>query len=228
MKKIVLALLGAFSLLFVSCETTKLYNLNSFPVIDAGDAPRYVVLGEINASSCLSMTNDEFSKLVRNELSYEPQTIQAKFLNDTGDYGFIGKPVNIKMNVFERSAALAEYKLIEIAKLNEADAILCFKSETKVEPGFKNTMVTTNVSGDIQSSCQSQKNQRHRKFLKKSLKYLTFQKNNFLFYFTNSCKIQAFVDQIVYNLVDKRFFIMYICHENKIVHNLIWVCEVFL
>lgn len=147
MKKIVLALLGAFSLLFVSCETTKLYNLNSFPVIDAGDAPRYVVLGEINASSCLSMTNDEFSKLVRNELSYEPQTIQAKFLNDTGDYGFIGKPVNIKMNVFERSAALAEYKLIEIAKLNEADAILCFKSETKVEPGFKNTMVTTNVSG---------------------------------------------------------------------------------
>lgn len=147
MKKIVLALVGAFSLLFVSCETTKIYTLSNFPVIDAGEAPRYVVLGEITASSSLAMTNEEYDKLIKNEFAYEPQNIQVKFLNDNGDYGFIGKPVNIKMNVFERSSALAEYKLIQIAKLNEADAILGFTSETKVEPGFKNTMVNTYVRG---------------------------------------------------------------------------------
>ena len=45
------------------------------------------------------------------------------------------------------SSSTQDEMLIEIAKLNEADGILCFKSETKVEPGFKNTMVTTNVSG---------------------------------------------------------------------------------
>ena len=36
------------------------------------------------------------------------------------------------MNVFERSAALAEYDFIQTAKYNEADAIACFKSETTI------------------------------------------------------------------------------------------------
>ena len=42
---------------------------------------------------------------------------------------------------------LAEFKLIEIANFNDADAILGFESETKVESGVKNTTITTFVSG---------------------------------------------------------------------------------
>ena len=149
MKKIILGVLGACCVLLASCASTNFNRLSAFPVIESGDlnSSRYIVLGEITASNSISMTNDEFSRLIKNEFAYEPQNIEVKFGNDTGDYGFIGKPVNIKMNVFERSAALAEYKLIELAKYNEADAILCFNSDTKVESNFRNTTVTTNVSG---------------------------------------------------------------------------------
>ena len=149
MKKLSIFLTTLFCIFFISCASNSFNNLAEFPVIDSGelDSGRYIVLGEVTGSSSLSMTNDEYSKLIKNEFAYDPQNINVKFGNDTGSYGFVGKPKNIKMNVFERSAAIAEYQMIETAKYNEADAIICFKSYTSVIPTYRTTTVKTEVSG---------------------------------------------------------------------------------
>lgn len=149
MKKLLFALAGACCLIFASCATTSFSNLSEFPLIESGElsSGRYIVLGEVTGASNLSMTNEEYAKLIKNEFSLEPQNVQVKFVNDSGDYGFIGKRANIKMNVFERSAALAEYKMIQTAKHNQADAIVFLKSNTTVETSYKTTFVKTVVSG---------------------------------------------------------------------------------
>ena len=149
MKKTLTALAGLFCLFFISCASNSFGSLCEFPVIDSGDlaSGRYVVMGEVSGTSYISMTNDEYNKLIKNEFSYDPQNISVKFENDTATYGFIGKPANIKLNVFERAAALAEYDLIQNAKYNEADAIACLKSETTVSADYHRTTVKTVVSG---------------------------------------------------------------------------------
>ena len=148
MKKILPAIAGLFGLLFVSCASNSFGSLCEFPLINSGDlsSGRYIVMGEVSASNSITMSNEEYSKLIKNEFAYDPQNISVKFGNDTATYGFVGKPVNIKMNVFERSAALAEYELIQDAKFNEADALACFKSETTVSSAHNRTTVTTTVS----------------------------------------------------------------------------------
>lgn len=148
MKKILPVIAGLFALLFVSCASNSFGSLCEFPLINSGDlsSGRYIVMGEVSASNSITMSNEEYSKLIKNEFAYDPQNISVKFGNDTATYGFVGKPVNIKMNVFERSAALAEYELIQDAKFNEADALACFKSETNISSEHNRTTVTTTVS----------------------------------------------------------------------------------
>lgn len=148
MKKILPAIAGLFGLLFVSCASNSFGSLCEFPLINSGDlaSGRYIVMGEVTASNSITMSNEEYAKLIKNEFAYDPQNLSVKFGNDTATYGFIGKPVNIKMNVFERSAALAEYELIQDAKYNEADALACFKSETTISSEHNRTTVTTTVS----------------------------------------------------------------------------------
>ena len=148
MKKILSALAGLFCLLFASCASNSFGSLCEFPLINSGDlaSGRYIVMGEVTGTNSLTMTNEEYNKLIKNEFAYDPQNISVKFANDTATYGFVGKPVNIKMNVFERSAALAEYDMIQTAKFNEADALACFKSETTISSEHGHTTVTTAVS----------------------------------------------------------------------------------
>jgi len=149
MKKLFVAFASVLCLFLVSCASNSFGSLCEFPVIDSGDlaSGRYIVMGEVTGTSYISMTNKEYNKLIENEFSYDPQNVSVNFENDTATYGFIGKPVNIKMNVFERSAALAEYDLIQTAKYNEADAIACFKSETTIIADSHRTTVKTVVSG---------------------------------------------------------------------------------
>ena len=51
------------------------------------------------------------------------------------------------MSIYERAQALAEYKLIEIARYNEADAIICFNSITEATRDGANVLLTTKASG---------------------------------------------------------------------------------
>ncbi len=150
MKKIAILLTAITGLFFISCASTPTYsNVSHFTELEPGSLPanRYVVLGEVSAENTLIVATADIAKEMENEISSEPKIISIKALGDDGKYGFIGKPTKTKLNVFERAEALAEYKLIELARYNKADAIVCFNSSTDIQKDGVNTMLTTKVSG---------------------------------------------------------------------------------
>ena len=150
MKKLTFLLTALTGFFFISCATTSSFaNVSHFTELNSGSLPadRYIVLGEITAENTMIVATQDIAKEMENEISSEPKSIVIKALGDDGKYGFIGKPTKTKLNVFERAEALAEYKLIEIAKYNKADAIICFNSSSDIQNDKANTMITTKVSG---------------------------------------------------------------------------------
>lgn len=150
MKKIAFMLTALSALFFVSCATTSNYsNFSHFTELNPGSmsADRYIVLGEVTAENTMIVATEDIAKEMNNEISSEPKILTIKALGDDGKYGFIGKPGKYKLNIFERAEALAEYKLIELARYNKADAIICFNSLTETQRDGANTMLTTKVSG---------------------------------------------------------------------------------
>ena len=150
MKKIAFLLVALTGLFFVSCATTSAYpTVSSFTELATGSMPadRYIVIGEISAENTMIVATADIVKEQENEISSEPKNLVFKVLGDDGKYGFIGKPGKYKLNIFERAEALAEYKLIELARYNKADAIICFNSLTETQRDGANTMFTTKVSG---------------------------------------------------------------------------------
>ena len=150
MKKIGLLLIAITGLLLVSCATTQSYpSVSRFTEFAPGAMPdsRYIVLGEISAENTVIVATEDITKEMLNEIAAEPKELTIKLHGDDGKYGFIGKPTKIKLNVFERADALAEYKLIELARFNKADAIICFNSTTDVVKDGANSILTTKVSG---------------------------------------------------------------------------------
>ena len=150
MKKIALLLITIASLFLISCASKPSYSsVSHFTELNPGDMPsnRYIVIGEITAENTMVVVTEDIVKEMENEISSEPKIISVKAMGDDGKYGFIGKATKTKLNVYERAQALAEYKLIELAKYNKADAIICFNSSTEVQRDGSNTMLTTKVSG---------------------------------------------------------------------------------
>lgn len=150
MKRIGFLLAAIAGLFFVSCASTPTYsNVSHFTELNPGSMPanRYVVLGEITAENTMIVATEDIAKEMSNDISSEPKIITIKAMGDDGKYGFVGKPTKTKLNIYERAEALAEYKLIELAKYNKADAIICFNSSTDIQKDGTNTMLTTKVSG---------------------------------------------------------------------------------
>jgi hypothetical protein len=150
MKKICFLLAIASSLFLISCASTHSYpTVAHFTELAPGSMPanRYIVLGEVSAENTLIVATEDITKEMENEISPEPKILSIKTMGDDRKYGFIGKPTKMKLNIYERAEALAEYKLIELAKYNKADAIICFNSSTEVQRDGSNTMLTTKVSG---------------------------------------------------------------------------------
>ncbi len=150
MKKIGLLLIAITGLLLVSCASTSSYpSVAHFTELAPGSMPanRYVVLGEVTAENTLIVATEDIAKEIQNEISPEPKILSIKAMGDDGKYGFIGKPTKTKLSVYERAEALTEYKLIELAKFNKADAIICFNISTEIQKDGSNTMLTTKASG---------------------------------------------------------------------------------
>lgn len=150
MKKIGFLVIAIAGLLLVSCATTQSYpSVSHFTEFAPGAMPesRYIVLGEVSAENTVIVATEDITKEMLNEIAVEPKVITIKIHGDDGKYGFIGKPSKTKLNVFERAEALAEYKLIELARFNKADAIICFNSSTEVIKDGANSVLTTKVSG---------------------------------------------------------------------------------
>ena len=150
MKKFGILLIAITGLFFVSCATTSNYaNVAHFTELNASSLPsnRYIVLGEISAESTTIVAAEDIAKENENEIAAEPKVISIKLHGDDGKYGFIGKPAKVKLSVFERADALAEYKLIELARFNKANAIICFNSSTEIMKDGANSILTTKASG---------------------------------------------------------------------------------
>ena len=150
MKKIGLLLIAITGLFLVSCASTSSYpSFAHFTELAPGSMPanRYVVLGEVTAENTLIVATEDIAKEIQNEISPEPKILSIKAMGDDGKYGFIGKPTKTKLSVYERAEALTEYKLIELAKFNKADAIICFNISTEIQKDGSNTMLTTKASG---------------------------------------------------------------------------------
>ena len=150
MKKIGLLVIAITGLLLVSCATTQSYpSVSRFTEFAPGAMPanRYIVLGEVSAENTVIVATEDITRELNNEIAAEPKIITIKLHGDDGKYGFIGKPAKTKLSVFERADALAEYKLIELARFNKADAIICFNSTTDVVKDGANSILTTKVSG---------------------------------------------------------------------------------
>ena len=150
MKKICSLLAIASSLFLISCASTHSYpTVAHFTELAPGSMPanRYIVLGEVSAENTLIVATEDITKEMENEISPEPKILSIKTMGDDGKYGFIGKPTKMKLNIYERAEALAEYKLIELAKYNKADAIICFNISTEMQRDGANTMLTTKASG---------------------------------------------------------------------------------
>ncbi|MCR5284057.1 MAG: hypothetical protein K6D95_00510 [Treponema sp.] len=149
MKKIVLLFTSLVGLLFVSCASASFRNLSTFPAIEPGSMPanRYIILGEVNGSSEIAVKTSDLTKEIKNDYSSFTEYLEVPVNGDIGKYGFIGKPAKRKLNVIERSVALAEYNLIQMAKYNEADAIICLKTTTEVKAAGSTSRIITRVSG---------------------------------------------------------------------------------
>ena len=150
MKRFGILLIAITGFFLVSCATTSNYaSVAHFTELDASSMPsnRYVVLGEISVENTVIAAAEDFAKEAENEISVEPKIISIKLHGDDGKYGFIGKPTKTKLSIYERAEAVAEYKLIELAKYNEADAIICFNSSTEAFKDGANVMLTTKASG---------------------------------------------------------------------------------
>ena len=150
MKKFGILLIAITGLLLVSCATTQSYpSVSHFTEFAPGSLPenRYIVLGEISVENTVIVATDDITKEMANEIAAEPKLLSIKLHGDDGKYGFIGKPAKTKLSVFERADALAEYKLIELARFNKADAIICFNSSTEIMKDGANSILTTKASG---------------------------------------------------------------------------------
>ena len=150
MKKFGILLIAITGLLLVSCATTQSYpSVSHFTEFAPGSLPenRYIVLGEISVENTVIVATDDITKEMANEIAVEKKLLTVKVHGDDGKYGFIGKPAKVKLSVFERADALAEYKLIELARFNKADAIICFNSSTEIMKDGANSILTTKASG---------------------------------------------------------------------------------
>lgn len=149
MKKILLALACTSTLFLMSCASTPYATVTEFPEIEAGELPssRYIILGEVSGVSSIYVKTSDLAKETEGEFEAEKKPYSTKIMTDTYNYGFIGKPAKLNMNVFEKGRAIAEYKLIDTARYNGADAVIATKATTSIKPQDRLTVIETTVSG---------------------------------------------------------------------------------
>ena len=150
MKKLALCILSCAVILLASCASApKVSNLSSMAEIAPGSLPadRYIVLGEVSGETTFVVKSEDLAKEYKNAHSSEPTAFVPVIPADKGDYGFIGKSVSSDLSILERATASAEYKLIELARYNKADAVICVNRDIEVEDNTKNTMITVKVTG---------------------------------------------------------------------------------
>lgn len=150
MKKLSICILGCAVFLLASCATApKVSNISCFSEVAPGSLPadRYIILGEVSGESTFVVKSEDVAKEYKNAHSSEPTAFTPEIMGDEGHYGFIGKAKSSDLSIMDRAIASAEYNLIELARYNKADAVICVNTDVQVQESGKNTMYTVKVTG---------------------------------------------------------------------------------
>ena len=146
--------LAACAVTAVSCASVgkETYSVMPGSEVNLAALPKdsYVILGTVSGESSVKASVSDIDRVRKNRstnlFEYNTFTLEG----DNGNYGFIGK-VKENMSVEERAEALASYKMIELARYNKADAVICVNSVTEIIPdeGFmaSSCTVKSKVSG---------------------------------------------------------------------------------
>ena len=146
--------LAACAVTAVSCASVgkETYSVMPGAEVDLASLPKdsYVILGTVAGESSVKASVSDIEKVRKNRATsfFEYNTFTLE--GDNGNYGFVGK-VKENMSVEERTEALAAYKMIELARYNKADAVICVSTVTEIIPdeGFmaSSCTVKSKVSG---------------------------------------------------------------------------------
>ncbi len=133
MKKILFPFFAILSLAFLSCASAPIKNIYHYPEIDLDDlsSDKYEILGEITEDAKITVKKSDLNNEQKNLNSPELALTYIPAIGDNGNYGFIDKDSEKYLTLFDRALALAEFKLIEVAEYNHADALTCVRSNVK-------------------------------------------------------------------------------------------------
>lgn len=154
MKPTIVTMIAACTLaaLSMSCATVTRTTAITMPEVqlDLSSLPKeqYVIIGKMTESASVVASTNAIAQEKKRFALGEKAVNSATVSGDSGNYGFIGGLFKENMTVQERAVALATNKLLDLARYNEADAMLYVTTQvtTQKESGSK-SRVTATVSG---------------------------------------------------------------------------------
>ncbi len=142
--KVTLALF--ISALFVSCASIPSGTKATMEETQVSlNRDQYTIIGRITESATVIASNSAIKREVKNYATGIKEINKASLKGDDGNYGFIGSNIPSNMSVKERAIALATYKLLNVAKYNNADALIYVTQDISVkrESGAKSSVTAT-------------------------------------------------------------------------------------
>ncbi len=136
----------AFTTLLLSCASTP--RTTSVTMQEASvtlQREQYVILGRITESATVIAATSALEREEKNLATGAKEINDTVLDGDNGNYGFIGTNIPSNLTIKEKAVALATYKLLELAKFNEADAVLYVTQNISVkqESTFRSRVTAT-------------------------------------------------------------------------------------
>lgn len=146
MKKIFKTLMViASTALLASCASVPAANKTMQEAQISLQRDQYVIVGRISESATVVASTSAIKNEEKRIARGIKEVNDASLIGDNGKYGFIGTTMPVNMTVKERAVALATYKLLGVAKFNEADALLYVTQDVSIEKisGSKSKVTAT-------------------------------------------------------------------------------------
>ncbi|MCH5291668.1 MAG: hypothetical protein J1D88_07955 [Treponema sp.] len=135
---------------FASCATPLRTAVSTMPeaALDLGSLSRdqYIVVGTVAGEASVDVSSSDLKKDLEADLDEHSVGRSYKLKGDTGAYGFIGTAKRT-MTIEDRVIALATYKMIEMARCNQADAVLYVNTAIDIKDKKRTNTVTAKVTG---------------------------------------------------------------------------------
>ena len=111
------------------------------------NSDEYIILGRVSGTASVSAPKKAFERERKSLATARQPEFVTVLRGDTGNYGFIGESLKETMSSTEKAVALATYDMLDTARYNKADALLCVTREVAVESSGTKSIITATVSG---------------------------------------------------------------------------------